>query len=172
MLHRDIYDLRGLTGAQKGIGTEKWASWVRDFGKPMTHTEADIGSNRLMFYALFDAFAGKKSRYEHFMTRPPIADEKLFQVGLGLLGRCVGTVESVCEVAGGKGSTESEEERKRVFRDWIDAAQVNLGQPDDGRYSDAASSSGGPCLGSSCLKARGYRGLGLATVRRSSYGMV
>jgi hypothetical protein len=47
MLHRDIYVLRGLTGAQNGIGTEKWASWVRDFGKPMTHTEAHIGSNRL-----------------------------------------------------------------------------------------------------------------------------
>jgi hypothetical protein len=48
-------------------------------------------------------------------------------------------VEFVCEVAGGKGSTGSEEERKRVFRDWIDAAQVNLGQPDDGQYSNAAS---------------------------------
>jgi hypothetical protein len=49
-------------------------------------------------------------------------------------------VESVCEVAGGKGSTGSEEERKRVFRHWTDAAQVNLGQPDDGQYSEASSS--------------------------------
>jgi hypothetical protein len=138
MLYRDTHGLKCLTGAQNIFGPDKWASWVRDFGGSMTQLEGDVGSNRLIIYDLFDSSQGRKAKYEHFMTWPLLADEKPFQVGLGVAGRCVGNVASVCAVAGGKDSTKSVEERKSIFREWADAAQVDFEQsPNRNQYPDA-----------------------------------
>jgi hypothetical protein len=139
MLHRDISSLKCLTGAQNGVGLKKWASWVRDFGVLLTQIEADIGSNRLMLYDLFDASEGSKSRYKHYMTWTQLADEKPYQVGLGLQGKRVGTVASVCAEIMGGGSEEDVQARKHVYKEWIDVSKVDLNHPGtDQPYSESA----------------------------------
>lgn len=126
MLHRDISSLRCLTGAQYGPNAEKWASWVRDFGTTMTQGQSDLESNRLMIYDLFDASKGRKSRWESFMTWPPAADEKPHQVGLGLTGKCVGTVAVICEKNRCGDSAESDEQQRKVLGSWMQASGVNF----------------------------------------------
>lgn len=126
MLHRDVCSLRCLTGAQYGPDPKKWASWVRDFGTPMTQGQSDVESNRLMIYDLFDGSAGSKSRWESFMTWPPAADEKPHQVGLGLTGKCVGTVALLCAENHGGDSAESEEETRKVLGLWMQASGVDF----------------------------------------------
>ena len=124
MLHRDISSLKCLTGAQYGPDSKKWASWVCDFGTTMTQRQSDLESNMLMIYDLFNASMGRRSRWETFMTWPPAADEKPHQVGLGLTGKCVGTVAVICE----KNSAESDERQRKVFSSWMQASGVDFDQ--------------------------------------------
>lgn len=131
MLHRDISSLKCLTGAQYGPHSKKWASWVRDFGTPMSQGQSDLESNRLMIHDLFNASMGRKSRWESFMTWPPAADEKPHQVGLGLTGKYVGTVAVICEKNHCGDSVESDEGQRKVLSSWMQASGVDFD-----RYSD------------------------------------
>lgn len=63
MLYREWRCLKCLTGVQCGLRENKWASWVRDFGTPITRLDADTRSNRLMTYELFDASKGSKTNF-------------------------------------------------------------------------------------------------------------
>jgi hypothetical protein len=134
MLYRDRSSLKCLTGAQYGAGEGKWASWVRDFGTPLIPQDADVGSNRLMLYDLFDASNGTKARDRDFKTWPQRAGEKLYQVGLEVRAKRLGTVSTICADIREGDSEESEQGQKRVFQQWIDAAQVDLSERIDGQY--------------------------------------
>lgn len=136
MLHRDIFSLKCLTGAQYGPDSKKWASWVRDFGTTMTQRQSDLESNRLMIYDLFNASMGRKSRWESFMTWPPAADEKPHQVGLGLTGKCVGTVAIICEKNYCGDSAESDEQQRKVFSSWMQASGVDFDRHSNEMHCD------------------------------------
>lgn len=124
MLFRGLHDLKCLTGAEYGPGPGKWASWVRDFGAPLTQLDADIGSNRLIIYDLFNSCSGHKSAYKHYMTWPQLADEKPHQAGLGITGKCVGTVALVSEKISEGGSAEEVLQRRRIFRQWVQSSST------------------------------------------------
>jgi hypothetical protein len=126
MLHRDIFSLKCLTGAQYGPDSTKWASGVRDFGTTMTQRQSDLESNRLIIYDFFNASMGRKSRWETFMTWPPAADEELRQFGLGLTGKCVGAVSLVCEKNHCGDSAESDKRQRKVFSSWMQASGVDF----------------------------------------------
>jgi hypothetical protein len=121
MLYRDHRSLKCLTGAQYGAKAGKWASWVRDFGTPLTRSDADTGSNRLMIYDLFNASLGRKASFERYVAWPPCADEKPYQIGLRVTGRCVGKVASVSAASLDAGS------RRSVLSDWIADSKIDLG---------------------------------------------
>jgi hypothetical protein len=136
MLHRDISSLKCLTGAQYGPDSKKRASWVRDFGTPMTQRRSDVESNRLMIYDLFDASLGSKSRWESFMTWPP-TDEKPNQVGLGLTGKCIGTIAVICAENDCGSTAESAERQRKVLSSWMQASDIDFDRYlNDGQCSD------------------------------------
>ncbi|KAH7377810.1 heterokaryon incompatibility protein-domain-containing protein [Pyrenochaeta sp. MPI-SDFR-AT-0127] len=124
MLHRSLRDFKCLTGAEYGPGASKWASWVRDFEAPFTQTDADINSNRLMIYNLFDASSGSKGSYEHYMTWPQLADEKPHQVALGVTGKCVGTVKSISEHIKEGDPNEYLVQKRHSFEKWMRASSM------------------------------------------------
>jgi hypothetical protein len=86
-----------------------------------------------MTYDLFDASKGTKARFHNFMTWPQRADEKPYQVGLGVRDDHVGTVASVCAELQGGGSTASVQEQKRLLKEWIDASGVDFAHTSNGQ---------------------------------------
>jgi hypothetical protein len=126
MLNRDMPSLKCLTGAQYGPASTKWASWVRDFGTPMTQRRSDVESNRLMIYDLFNVSLGRKSRWESFMAWPPAADEKPHQVGLGLTGKYIGTVAVMCAEMECGSTKESDEGQRKVLSSWMQASEIDF----------------------------------------------
>jgi hypothetical protein len=137
MLYRDMGSLKCLVGEQYGTRPGKWASWVRDFGAPMTQLAADIGSNRLMIYELFNASSGRRWKIERYMTWPPLADAKPYQVGLGAIGYCVGVVASVFSVAQSDNSSNTAHQQRRAYKEWLDVSKVGDNRyDDDNKYSD------------------------------------
>jgi len=129
MLYRDVSSLKGLTGACYGPDPKKWASWVRDFGAIMTEIQSTVESNRLMIYDLFNASMKKKSRAEFFTTWPawpPPADKMPHQVGLGLIGKCIGTVAVSCAETHWKDSADKDEVQRNVLSSWIQASGVDF----------------------------------------------
>lgn len=126
MLYRGIRDLKCLTGSEYGPAAGKWASWVRDFGTPLDRTDADISSNWLMTYELFDAAGGRKSSYEKYMVWPFSPDEKPHQLALGVTARCVGVVSSICQTSGTELDSEDEVQQERTkYKTWIEAAGLD-----------------------------------------------
>jgi hypothetical protein len=138
MLSRGRRTLKCLTGAQCGIGAKKWASWVHDFGTPISRKEARLGLHRMKTYDRFDASRGKQASYRYLMAGPQLVDEKPHQVGLGLMGRRVGTVASVCSAIRFGLSTQSEKEQDRVLQEWRHAFGVDLSQLVDGQEHSVA----------------------------------
>jgi hypothetical protein len=138
MLNRDWRSLKCLIGAQYGMKANKWASWVRDFGMPMTHLDTGTGSQRLITYDLFDASRGGKARVEFYHTWRYYADGMSYQKGLRVSGRCVGNVGKVHAVAQGGTTSEQRNQFKETLKFWIKASQVDFGIAHNGQqHSDA-----------------------------------
>ena len=71
------------------------------------------------------------------MTWPPAADEKPHQVGLGLTGKCVGTVAVICQKSHFEDSAESDEGQRKVLSSWMQASGVNFDRyPNELQCSD------------------------------------
>lgn len=79
-----------------------------------------------MIYNLFNASLWSKSNWRSFTTWPPAADEKPYQVGLGLTGMCFGRVASLHAKNQGGESIESEEERRNVLGSWLQASGAHF----------------------------------------------
>jgi hypothetical protein len=138
LLDRGRCKLKCLTGAHCGIGAKQWASWVRDFGTPISRKETHLGLHRMKIYNLFDASRGKQASYRYFMAGAQLVDEKPHQVGLGLMGRRVGTVASMCAAIRFGSPTQSEQEQDRVLQEWMHASGVELSQLVDGQEHSVA----------------------------------
>ncbi|CAO2657108.1 Nn.00g032340.m01.CDS01 [Neocucurbitaria sp. VM-36] len=150
MLYRGRRDLKCLVGVEYGHrpGTRKWASWVRDFDAQLTQLDADVESNRLMMYDLFNASDGRKASYEQYMTHPQMAEEMPYQVGLGLTGKCVGSVASMYDEIREGGSDEDKVRQIHAYTQWaqasmgIDLATLDLDQLDGSQQQQQQSDAG------------------------------
>jgi hypothetical protein len=126
MLYQDTFSLKSLTGAHYGPDPKKWTSWVHDFGMHLTQSQSDIESNRLVIYDLFDASLGSKSRWVPFTTWPPAPDEKPYQMGLGLTGKCVDTITFLGAENQSDDSAESELRERKTLSSWIEASGLDI----------------------------------------------
>ncbi|KAM0702385.1 hypothetical protein Q7P35_011295 [Cladosporium inversicolor] len=81
LLAAPLGGLQSLGGFQYGPAPEKWAYWVRDFDRQWTHAG---GSSTL-------------SDYEKWSTWPCLPKERPNQLALAVTGRCIGTLETVCQ---------------------------------------------------------------------------
>jgi hypothetical protein len=107
MLCRDWFSLKCLTGTQDGAGQGKWAPWIRSSGTTLIQQDADVGSNRLMIYDLFDASNGTKALHPTIKIWPRRAGEKQYPVALEVIGKRLGTISTVCAKIRNEDSDES-----------------------------------------------------------------
>jgi hypothetical protein len=65
----------------------------------MTQRASNIGCNRLRVYQLVNASGGREWNHQRYTAWPQLVDEKPYQIGLGVAGKCVGVISSVRSVA-------------------------------------------------------------------------
>jgi hypothetical protein len=98
LLAKPLGGLQSLRGFQYGPSSDKWASWVRDFDRQWTQFEYQANAAKWAVDQEFDAGGDSApSDHEKWFSWPCLPKERPNQLALAVTGRCVGTLEAICQ---------------------------------------------------------------------------
>lgn len=127
--------LQSLRGFQYGPAPDKWASWVRDFDRPRTQSEYQNDAVKWVIDQEFGAGGsiGTSIDHEKWFSWPCLPKDRPNQVALAVTGRCIATLETVCQEV----CQPHLGIYRSMFRAWMRVADFNFEAHAAGRRTQA-----------------------------------